>query len=71
MLKGKMYSYLVSFVVSVEGYCTQSFGDIIIQRDTKLNTIATIEELRKFLLSKINGAKSVCFTNIILLDGEK
>ena len=70
-MKGRMYSYLVTFTVAREGYVTQSFGDVTITRDKKLNTIADIEHLRKFLLSKVNGATQVCFTNIILLDGEK
>lgn len=69
-MKGRVYSYLVTFAVAGEGYVTQSFGDVIIQRDKELNNNADIEELRKLLLSKVDGATHLCFNNIILLDEE-
>lgn len=63
----KWYDYLISFTFNAEGCLTPSIGTTSVSRSHKINDIEEAESVRKFLESRIDGAKNLAINNIMYL----
>lgn len=66
-MKQKWYDYLISYTFSAEGYLTPSTGTSAVSRLNKINNHDEAESVRKFLESRIEGAKNLAINNIMYL----
>jgi hypothetical protein len=63
----KWYDYLISFTFLADGYLTPSIGTTAVSRLHKIDNIEEAESVRKFLESRIDGAKNLAINNIMYL----
>ena len=62
-----MYDYIITYKFSKEGYLAPSEGTIQISRKKKIKTFEDVNDLKKFIEERTEGASNVGIYNIILL----
>jgi hypothetical protein len=67
----RYYDYLISFTFCAEGYLTPSTGTTCVSRLNKINNFDEAESVRKFLETRIDGAKNLAINNIMYLGRNK